>query len=227
VTTVICGVTAYLGLEQVHEDFDFDPIFHVVADGDDVICFLCAELVDFVDQVKEAIQFFGAEIVIESVATKFEEIEFCSSRPVVRSDGVMTMSRDPSVVLAKGVIVTRVPDERQARLDHVYTVGMCSMYNNWGLPILQEWASCLIRNSLGGTLTDNEDMERAKWGLPENFERSPIAITEESRLSVERAYGIPCGVQLQVESDLRNFKFQSWDDEFLAKPDSDTHLNLE
>lgn len=181
--------------------------FELYDDGDDVIVIVERENVDdCVAKLPGLYLEFGQEVKIESVAYRFEDIEFCQSRPVVDNTGEYAMVADWRKILSQSASGTRFWHEPTTRADMAYSVGQCLMALYPGMPIIQKYAQQLCAS--GGKLnpgihnTDWIYKVRAAGAIQELGKLGPEPITGTTRESFAKAYGVTPIQQLQIEKQL-------------------------
>lgn len=121
-----------------------------------------------------------------------EEVSFCQSQPVQLRPGVWRMVRTP----ARAISRTRVSVKRyenNAWYSLVASYGHCELACGDGVPMMQAWAQCLLRASLGAKVMQKEVTRRTRLegvSRPEARE-----ITDLARDSFARAFGISVAEQ--------------------------------
>jgi hypothetical protein len=183
-------------------------------DGDD-----CLILVESRDEslVRETLQpvfkEFGQEVKLENRAMFPEEVVFCQSRPIF--DGKQwTFVRDWRKALSHDCCGTRKWHVPQLVRGMLRAVGLCNLALNEGIPILQSWALACIRNGASAKIPkafadDEEAFGRIKHTIGWDWDRilqprySPV--TDEARLSFERAWGVTPQEQMDVEEILESW----------------------
>jgi len=183
--------------------------FDVYDDGDDCLLFMAP---DFEARVQAMIgNFFselGFDLKLENRATEIEEIIFCQCRPIF--DGAKwRMVRAPWRVLSRGTTVLYGGSDKSIRLDHCYSTGKCELALNAGVPILQEYASALVRNANGGKLQSVTQLAYEHRFLKGVEKAKELEITNQARQSFAKAFGITPTRQSEVEAYLRDWKFST------------------
>lgn len=177
-------------------------------DGDDVLVVVEAELEEWVTRnVHSAFRRWGFDMKIESVAYTIPTVSWCQSNPLRVQPGVWKFIRHPRKVISNSLSGFKYM-EGGARAKLLNAVGQCELSLNHGVPILQEFALCLIRNS-GTTKTLDWDVADAYYHRMKGEQRvygaSPP--TSECRLDFMEAFGITIEWQLALEEFFKTWKF--------------------
>lgn len=178
--------------------------WNLLDDGDD--CVLLVErawLDQVIARLPGAFAEYGMKLKVEAVADVFENIDWCQSRPVYAADG-WTMVRNPAKITS-GAVSGQKYCEPGARQRLLATLGLCEGHLNRGVPVLQAFASCLLRSSDGArplALVETDAIyhriDRELRGRPlADFQ--PAAISNASRMSFYKAYGVPPSRQVTLE----------------------------
>jgi len=139
---------------------------------------------------------FGMTTKLE-IAEEFERVDFCQGRPVF--DGVSWhMVRDPFRVLARLPWVVK-RNHLPIIPRYVKSVGMCELALNMGIPVLQSVACALIEFGSGAYVkTDRHYL--AKLSKIKPWHARAVPISQVTRESFERAWGISVEEQLELET---------------------------
>lgn len=167
-------------------------------DGDDSIVFTRRKVDK--DYIVKMCREHGMEAKVEEVVNpEMEDMDFCQSRPVLVS-GRWRCVREPMRVLKRmGWITKRRDDKFLERVK--YSIGLCELALNQGVPILQHAALEYVANSTNQTFTTEVDRYfAAKNEFFRPGKARPLPVTMETRLSFERAFGITVAKQLEMES---------------------------
>jgi hypothetical protein len=116
-------------------------------DGDD--CLLIIEEEDL-ERVQTAIipHFleYGMEMKVERVASSLHEVVFCQSSVVEYSDARFKFVRDYRAVISKSLCGLRHWTDPNYRIKVLRAIGLCELVLNLGVPVLQSFANCILRN---------------------------------------------------------------------------------
>jgi hypothetical protein len=188
--------------EEIRVEYD------LLDDGDDNLLIVEEDDLDRVIQLLPDIMLsMGHELKIENVARRMEDVSWCQSKPIY--DGrKWKFVRDPIKVMSTCLVGTRwlgLPDYVSRQF--LAGLGTCEAALNSGVPVLQEYARALIRNSQGAT--ERFDTNSGEWWryVRELRNRGSDVITDDSRHSFSRAFGIDLDRQHQMESTLRGWNF--------------------
>jgi hypothetical protein len=181
----------------------------IMDDGDDCLVIIEREDMHKIRNIAACYLDFGHEVKIEHIAHEIESVIFCQSSPVY--DGAnWRFVRNPWKILSNattGFLKLRDPKLRKKML---YAIGVCELSLNYGMPILQDF--CLKLMSLGEECDVREvlssdpnfqDLYYRTKNVPLNPKVSDI--TTATRLSFTNAFFVTHGEQLDIESIIRNW----------------------
>lgn len=185
-------------------------------DGDDCLLLMeRANLKRFLLHCERLFLQFGHEMKVENVAYQYSDIEWCQCKMIQISPGDWRFIRKYDKVLSS--TLTGVTHWQQPKVvDYVYTLGVCELILSQGVPILQEFALAIIRNSIGGKVVvvqENDSVayrtfrELRTHGLKTIERIDPKPISTEARLSFEQAFDVSCELQKTYESCLASWEF--------------------
>ncbi len=183
--------------------------FDLFDDGDD--CLLIVESADLekvLGELPKLMLSCGHELKIEHVASEMADVEWCQSKPVF--DGVKwKFVRNPFKVMSCALVGTRwlnVP--KNVRLEYLSGIAQCELTLNAGVPVLEEYARALLRNSHGAN--PRFDTNSGEWWryVRELRYRGPSEITHDARLSFAVAFGVTVEEQFGMEQYLRSWNFE-------------------
>jgi len=184
-------------------------------DGDD--CLVLMEAKDYPEFALECDTHFlqfGMEVRVEAIAYDLEQVEWCQSRPVSLGD-VRKFIRNPWKVLSSTLTSARWQQATtvNSRRKLLNSIGLCELVLNQGVPVLQAFASSLVR--IAGTdkqarLSPSDNLTyRVEKEIGRKLGKIPkwkaIPITDEARDSFCKAFGIDHDAQRRFEA-----YFQSW-----------------
>jgi hypothetical protein len=161
----------------------------------------------------------GVETEIEQMTDDMEEIVFCRMKLVTKADGVETLAKHPARVLDKLATVYRLTgnrlDDRALSLMYETCVGYNGLWG--GVPVVGVMARVFGRlyRSMICNLDSSarEQVKRDNYILanlgPEAWTLDEVDYPMESRISLERSYGISIDVQIRIETLLKSEAFQS------------------
>lgn len=187
--------------------------FKILVDGDDsVVVYMGPEV--SLEELDGYFRRIGMVIGIDCRPTCIEEVDFCQSRPI-QIDGVWTMIRDPMKVLTK-VGMTHRKDSVQAYKKRLLTIATCEGFLARGVPILQAYTRSLINNCVRqmskrqlkrGFMKGEVLSYRMQHliGTPTSYD--DVSVSNSTRRSFERAFGITVAEQVLCENYLRDWSF--------------------
>lgn len=163
--------------------------------GDDFGVFLPRDEISQIDDLLGLFLGYGFEVEAEPPSYEFEQVEFCQMRPI--HCGEWMCVRGPAC-LEKDLI--RINDNAALSPQNwAYAVGECGYTWCKSVPVYHAFYTWLKHN---GTKTD-KPYSLQEGGLSYWSKRLPplpkLAITEETRLSFERAFGIAPTLQIEME----------------------------
>jgi hypothetical protein len=190
--------------------------FDILDDGDDCLLIVESESVPgILRDIEREFLSFGHELKIEKVAYELEQALWCQSNPVLTKYGYKFV-RNPFKVMSSCLVGTRwlrVPT--RVRREFLAGLAECEYVLNLGVPVLQEYALALKRNSQGAKLRFDKDSGEWFKYLRESklYKRLADAgydeeITDASRISFQKAFGVTIDQQIQFESTLRSWNFR-------------------
>jgi len=194
------------------------PKYDVLDDGDDIVVIIEKgwEVV-LRERVFETFLDFGHEVKIENVAYEFEDLEWCQCHPVQIDHDQWKLVRSPLKILSKGISGTKYfnnPDDGTRR-KLMNSVGHCELVLNLGVPVLQEYAKMIIRNSGTDEFLNFDTVDEYYDRITKELkamgkslvEVKSRPITFAARQSFERAFSITVDDQLMLEEWFQGFDF--------------------
>jgi len=178
--------------------------YELLDDGDDCLVILEQSeewrLAGLVDEFLA----FGHELKVENRATSILDVNWCQMKPM-QVGGEWRFVADPRKVLSSMTAGTKYWSQPGARESMAFSVGQCLLALYDGVPLIQEYAVALCRN---GTRWNN-DIQYADIWYKAKAEKHPFftklepkPVTNETRLSLERAWGISIQEQYHIETVL-------------------------
>jgi hypothetical protein len=186
-------------------------------DGDDILLIIeeSAFKNGLSEQLTQHFYELGQVIKVENVTTEIEKVVWCQASPVMLNDGYKFI-RNPSKVLSGALVGpkwTQMHSEA-ARRALTNTIGLGEAHLNRGVPVLQAFAHCLIRNAATTRQVkiDRSDSlfykVRHELGKTQLLYIPPVEpgpISDQTRQSFADAFGITVTEQLHYEK-----YFESW-----------------
>jgi len=199
---MVCAMARALGISM----------FDLLDDGDDCVFIVEREdLQRVLDGVHAEFLSYGMQVKVESYTSVFEEISWCQSSPVF-AGGRWRMIRNPSKVMSTAISSTKYA-EVGARPRLINTVGAAESILNAGVPVLQEYAHALCRNSGTTKLLKLDATDDLFYRVHRELRGEELAtrarepVTQTARLSFARAFGISPGRQQELEDWLGAWSF--------------------
>lgn len=187
-------------------------------DGDDVLVILeRTDLPSMLARARPDFLAFGMEIKVENIAYDVHDVVFCQSKVIEHQPGRFKFTRNPWKVMSCALTGTKYFTQEGARARLLYTIGICELILNLGVPILQEFALAIIRNcgttGTFGLAPDSAIMIRTRrelraLGLKHIDRVEPQPITNVARLSFAYAFGVSPHQQVAMERWLGEWTFE-------------------
>lgn len=199
-------------------------------DGDDVVVFLETKHLQWaLDTVGPIFDSFGMSIRVDNIAHIFEQIDWCQCKPIEYSPGRWKFVRHWLRVFARSCSGSKYYTTPSIRGKLVNTIGLAELILNLGVPILQEYALALIRNSnssdvINFTEADSmyyrvgTEMKAMKLQELSDALKLDFTIMPEARLSFQRAFGVSPHDQCAIEGRLRDWAFDIHCTDFRCAP---------
>jgi hypothetical protein len=180
--------------------------YEIINNGDD--CVLIVERADAVyvtTQLPTHTLEYGFSVVCEPPVDVLEELEFCQTRPVKTQEGYV-MCRMPTKAICKDLATANfdlsLPQLRRA---YLRAIGDCGSSLNAGIPVMQSFYQCLIRNS--GSVTKNRAYRLVKsnvWKcgmtmMAKGLRPRVLPVSHEARASFYYAFGVEPAHQILLE----------------------------
>lgn len=149
----------------------------------------------------------GFRVAMEPHVTTFEQIQFCKMQPVYTGER-WTMCRNPHVAITKDATSIRPHQSFSDYVGWLACVGMGGIAACAGIPMLQAYYQCFVRNAT--KLKQDHPNERVvayvppkDWTWKQNriasLAPTPHIITDDARVSFYRAFGILPDIQVLME----------------------------
>lgn len=171
-------------------------------DGDDCVVILDrADLQRFQSGVRAWFLKMGYTMKVEEPVDVFEQIEFCQSHPVLTVDG-WVMVRDPARAMAKDCHSLLPLDDAKLALGLCTALGEGGSALCAGVPVCQAFYEGLVRNGRGVKIGAHPAMESGFQRLCAGVGQRSRVVSDESRISFFRAFGILPSTQVMLEDQL-------------------------
>jgi len=174
--------------------------FSLINDGDD--CVMICERQDQFKIQKEITGFFersGFKMVTEATVDVLERVVFCQCQPVKDSNGVYRMVRDPRVAISKDLVSLKPLVTKQLSERWLSAVGHGGLSLGSGIPVIQAFYLCLLRNSNGAKPLTDPTLEGGFFRNSLGMHCKVSEVSSEARLSFWLAFDIPPEAQIALE----------------------------
>lgn len=191
--------------------------YDMIDDGDD--CIVMVEREDRLhvrQRLLDDFKSFGMPLKLESEAFVFEHIDWCQARPVQFMTGKFKFVRWYTKMFSNTLCGTKYFTGVKGRAKLVNTIGLAELALNCGIPVLQEYALALIRNSGTDRFMEFDSVdslfyrihhELSSRGIKSLADVKPMPITDCARLSYACAFGLSPGQQIDIEQQLQKLEF--------------------
>lgn len=177
--------------------------FRLANDGDD--CVLIIESRDFKKIATLDLWFLkkGFNMKIGKPVKVLEEIEFCQSHPVRTPQGCLMVRKYP-VSVSKDCLSIKPLNSEKLFKRWIKAVGEGGISLTGGIPIVQEFYACLLRNSGNvKALTNDPTQDTGLSRLAAGMKREYSPVDSYTRLSFWRAFGVDPARQIALEQVYR------------------------
>lgn len=173
--------------------------FRLANDGDDCVLFLERKQLHRIADLTDWFLKLGFSMKVEKPVFVLEEIEFCQAHPIQTPTGCVMVRKYP-VSVAKDCLSVKPLDNEKLFKRWIAAVGQGGLSLTGGIPVVQDFYQCLVRNSQGakplkGDPTQETGLQRLSVGMKREY--SEIAPT--TRLSFWKAFGVDPARQLSIE----------------------------
>jgi len=177
-------------------------------DGDDLVLIIEHEDLQLIESTMAGVFLsFGMVLKLENIAFSLARVVFCQCKLVEFAPGRWKFIRDYVAVVSKALTGIRQWNDVTHRRRVIRCIGQCELVLNLGVPILQEFALCLLRNTEGvkfdlshapgflaiRTLRDVKAMGKSLDDI------TAVPVLPSSRESFADAFGVDVDKQLQLE----------------------------
>lgn len=177
---------------------------HLVNDGDDCVIITDRRHQDaFIDNLNPFFNQLGFDMGVDNVCYELEKIVFCQSQPVFIEDGY-TMVRDPRTAISKDLVAIKPLDNNKVKESWLSAVADGGLSLTAGMPIWQEFYSCLKRASNGARPLNDPTLEGGFFRLSIGMTRRVTKVSPETRASFHAAFSITPAEQDAIEAIYMN-----------------------
>lgn len=194
------------------KDFDF------VLDGDDSVIALSRKRLHELGDIPKRCLEVGMSTKLEEVTEDVHELQFCQCRLVYVGSGQPRMVRTPMRAISRGACtVKRLASGEVRRL--MSSIGSCELACNYGVPIMQSFALCMIRNAAGAKplYTKETSFRMGQENVDWQASVKPQPVTEVARASFASAFGYTPGEQVELEAYFDGLDASEWVDALIGR----------
>jgi hypothetical protein len=185
-------------------------------DGDDVLVIVESNEAASLSDIQDVFLTYGMSLKIENRVTSLHSVIFCRSQVVEYSPNKFKFVRNYQVVISQALSGVRHWTNATYRRRVLAAIGTCELVLNLGVPILQAFAECILRNVNNGKPVDldlapeglraraKRDL-RGLGGMPANLQSVPVQPC--ARHSFAIAFGLSEFEQLELENKLSRWSF--------------------
>lgn len=183
----------------------------ILVDGDNALLFVRGVDRALLDSLPDLVlAASGHELAVEKQVRVFEEIRFGQSAPMDLGMGRgFTMVRDFRKVLSNSTASHRWLREASFATRWLSGVAGCELSLARGVPILQSYAAALYRRFGHVSFPDFPFEDYLVMGAWFASGDDVLEVSEEARLSFERAFGVSPDVQVSMERDIEERVWKS------------------
>lgn len=169
-----------------------------VNDGDDCVLIMEREDQHLVETT--IVGYFlrkGFTMVVEKAVYELEHIDFCQGSPVWTPQGYIMVRRPQTAMVKDTISLQRFESERHWKR-WMASVGCCGLSLAGGIPVMQEFYQCYVRNADGSKKFDQGPgggLEHQSRGMRRYY----CEVAERTRYSFWLAFGITPAEQLATE----------------------------
>lgn len=190
--------------------------YDILDDGDDVLAIVeRADLNKVSTSVKDVFTTFGMTMKLEGSESDLHKVTFCRSRVIEYAPQQYKFVRNPKDVMSKALCGTRHWSDLMYRRRVLAAIGTCELVINLGVPVLQAFATAVLRN-VGG---DTDIYKYAPDGLRSRYLRDlkhlgveaqeirAVPIQDCARMSFYIAFDLAPDEQILLEKKLHAWQF--------------------
>lgn len=176
----------------------------LINNGDDCVVFCEARHVQRVeDSLAQMWLSYGFTCICEPTVRTLEKVEFCQMSPVMVG-GEYKMVRNPRTSLSKDAHSTVPFETTKVASEWLHAVGTGGIALTSGVPVIQEYYQCMIRNGCKGR---DKKMQHFLgdyyWNWVKSHHGRYCDVDDESRHSFHLAFGISPDQQVALEEYYR------------------------
>jgi len=173
----------------------------LVNNGDDCVVFMEQQDLSVFKRGLEAwFLDMGFRMTVEEPVYEMEQIEFCQMHPVY-AGGEWKMCRNIHTALIKDSLSVVPLTSRTTFQKWLGAVGECGLALCSGVPVMQAFYQCYMRNSRGlqGKMSESVQMQSGMRLMAKGLESKARSVSDAARYSYWLAFGVTPDQQVAVE----------------------------
>jgi len=177
--------------------------YRLANNGDDCVIFLdAADLRLLLEGLPEWFTTMGFTMKVEQPVDIFERVEFCQTQPVETGRGWVMVRRGTRCLAKDSTSVLSIHTDAEAR-SWMTSIGLCGLALAGDVPIQGAFYSRLVEVGGGAKQIRHPHLESGMANLARGM-TACTGVTERSRVSFWRAFGIMPYQQIAIEHDLES-----------------------
>jgi hypothetical protein len=178
--------------------------FRLANDGDDCVLFVERRDLHRISTLSNWFVKMGFDMKVETPVDVFEQIEFCQAQPILTPQGCIMVRKYPVSVSKDCLSIKPLLNEKLFNR-WIAAIGEGGLALAGGIPVVQEFYQCMIRNSQGAKpLKNDPTQETGLKQLAAGMKREYSKVHYGTRVSFWRAFGIDPARQLALEQVYRH-----------------------
>lgn len=159
----------------------------------------------------------GFVLTVEKPVFVFEEIDFCQCHPVQTVEGYV-MVRNPCTAIDKDLTSQMDLSNDKTFATWRRSLGHCELALGRGIPVWQEFALMLLREAGEGKMTSEIISSSGMAWMAKGMAARTAPVTDETRVSFWRAFGIPPDMQVLLERTFSTTKLNNSSNDCASSP---------
>lgn len=196
--TSMGNITLMCSMCLTYANMCFPYKYRYINNGDDCGFIIERKHLPLLSNLPRIFDHWGFPMTIEKPVDCIEKIEFCQTRPVFDGEKYI-MIRDPTKCITKDQIICQSVTTREHYDQHRKSVSDCGLAVAGNMPVLGSFYAMLGRGANPSRTLKWDQVTGLKW---QSLRLKPIRdgrVTDASRISFFRAYGIMPHTQLLLE----------------------------
>lgn len=181
--------------------------FSLANNGDDCVLFMEQSDLRKLDGLAQWFLEMGFTMKVEDPVYDLERVEFCQTHPIWTPQGYL-MVRKHKVAMAKDC-VSLVPLTCASSYNKWrHAVGTAGLSLTGGIPVQQEFYSCMLRGAVQGDVDKHPAMETGFARLAKGMDRDYAVVHPRTRYSYWLAFGVTPDAQCALEAIYQQIDLQ-------------------